>query len=311
MKISKEAVAMKGNEVTEEELAKINAFTGKELTADDVFVFSVKLCDNEIDRDGECFSAECLKTLAELFVGKTGISDHSWSSSRQVARIFSTEVIEDYTKSTSYGHTYAYIKARAYTLKTPANEEFIARIEGGINKEVSVGCAVSECTCSICGNPLGNENCSHIRGGTYAGRKCYGILDGATDAYEWSFVAVPAQREAGVIKGFLGADALTLTELVEKSGRAEFACEFEALTKQAEAGRRYLASLRADVVRLGVLTELWDAESLSKTVKHLDESELMSLKKSLEKKADKILPPATQLGAYKRKENKPEDEYMI
>ena len=39
MKISKEAVAVMGNEVTEEELLKINAFTGKKLSADDVFVF--------------------------------------------------------------------------------------------------------------------------------------------------------------------------------------------------------------------------------------------------------------------------------
>ena len=46
MKISKEAVATVGNDVTEEELLKINTFTGKKLTADDVFVFSVKLCDN-------------------------------------------------------------------------------------------------------------------------------------------------------------------------------------------------------------------------------------------------------------------------
>ncbi|MBQ8831351.1 MAG: hypothetical protein IJ017_07105 [Oscillospiraceae bacterium] len=311
MRISKEAVAMTGAEVTEKELAKINAFTGRELSADDVFVFSVKLCDNEIDRDGECFSAECLKTLAELFMGKTGISDHSWSSSRQVARIFDTEVIEDYAKSTSYGDVYTYIKARAYTLKTPANEEFIARIEGGINKEVSVGCAVSQCYCSICGNPLGDESCGHIRGLTYAGRKCYGILDGATDAYEWSFVAVPAQRDAGVIKGFYNADAATLSEFVEKCGKAEFTREFELLTKQAEAGRRYLSALKADVVRLGALTELWDAESLTETVKHMDESALLSLKKSLDKKADEILPPVTQLGAYKKNKVKPDDDYMI
>ncbi len=311
MKISKEAVAVAESTVTEEELLKINAFTGRELTAQDVFVFSVKLCDNEVDRDGECFSADCLKELAELFVGKTGISDHTWSSSRQVARIFDTEVIEDYAKSTTYGETYTYIKARAYMLKTKANEELIARIEGGINKEVSVGCAVSECTCSICGNPLGDERCGHIRGGTYAGRKCFGILDGATDAYEWSFVAVPAQRDAGVIKGFSGADAATLSELVEKSGRAEFAREFESLTKQAEAGRRYLAALRADAVRLGALTELWDADSLAETVKHMDEAALLSLVKSLEKKADEILPPVTQLGAYKKAKSKPDEDFMI
>ena len=311
MKISKEAVTMESAEVTEEELSLINAFTGKELTQEDVYVFSVKLCDNEVDRDGECFSAECLKDLAELFVGKTGISDHSWSSSRQVARIFKTEFVEDFEKTTSYGDIYTYIKARAYTLKTPANEEFIAKIQGGILREVSVGCAVSECTCSICGNPLGDESCGHIRGGTYGGRKCYGVLDGATDAYEWSFVAVPAQREAGVIKGVSHIDAETLSELVQKSGKTEFACEFEKLTKEAEAGRRYMASLRADVVRLGALTEMWEADSLREIAKTMDENALLSLRESLNKKADEILPPVTQLKAYRAKDNKPEDEYMI
>ena len=36
MKINKEAVALAESAVTEEELLKINAFTGKELTAEDV-----------------------------------------------------------------------------------------------------------------------------------------------------------------------------------------------------------------------------------------------------------------------------------
>lgn len=311
MKISKEAFTIRENEVTEAELSKINAYTGKELTADDVFVFSIKLCDNEIDRDGECFSTECLRELAMLFIGKTGISDHNWSSDRQIARIFDAEVIEEHGELTSYGETYTYVKARAYTLKTPGNEELIAGIEGGIKKEVSVGCAVSECTCSICGNPLGDELCSHVRGGVYANRKCYGILSGATDAYEWSFVAVPAQRNAGVIKGMHLLAAATLGEYVEKSGRAEFASEFELLTKQAEAGRRYIESLKADVVRLGALTETWDAENLREITKTMGEKALLSLRESLEKKADEILPPVTQLAAYKKKDFAVESEYLI
>ena len=34
----------------------------------------------------------------------------------------------------------------------------------------------------------------------YNGKTCYAILDEVTDAYEVSFVAVPAQRGAGVTK---------------------------------------------------------------------------------------------------------------
>ena len=62
-------------------LEKLNRFTRREHTADEVYIFDVVLCDNEVDRDGERFSVEALKKLKELFVGKTGISDHEAKSS--------------------------------------------------------------------------------------------------------------------------------------------------------------------------------------------------------------------------------------
>ena len=101
------------NLTAEQELELINKYTRTPLDESQVYVFSLTLCDNEVDRDFECFSTKSLDVLGEMFVGKTGISDHTWSSSRQVARIFDTEVIEDYAKSTTYGETYTYIKARA------------------------------------------------------------------------------------------------------------------------------------------------------------------------------------------------------
>ena len=44
--------------------------------------------------------------------------------------------------------------------------------------------------------------CDHEKGGEYGGKLCYHILDEPLDAYEWSFVAVPAQVNAGVTKRF-------------------------------------------------------------------------------------------------------------
>ena len=72
----------------EKELELINAYTRTPLNSEDVYTFTVTLCDNEIDRDFECFSTESLEKLKELFVGKTGISDHSMRSRDQAARIF-------------------------------------------------------------------------------------------------------------------------------------------------------------------------------------------------------------------------------
>ncbi len=44
-------------------LDKINRFTRRKLTEDEVYVFSVILCDNDIDRDCERFSDGALQSL--------------------------------------------------------------------------------------------------------------------------------------------------------------------------------------------------------------------------------------------------------
>ena len=53
-----------------EKLQLLNQFTRRELTEEEVYIFDVILCDNEIDRDFEKFSLSALKTLQELFIGK-------------------------------------------------------------------------------------------------------------------------------------------------------------------------------------------------------------------------------------------------
>ena len=76
----------------EQELEQINQYTRKAVTQDDVYLFTLTLCDNEVDREFERFTPEALKQLAELFKGKTGLFDHSCKSEQQSARVFSTWV---------------------------------------------------------------------------------------------------------------------------------------------------------------------------------------------------------------------------
>ena len=105
--------------------------------------FRCVLCDNEVDRDFERFSVSTLRELSELFVGATGICDHDWRSENQVARIYRTELVTEKGKTTSCGEAYVYLKGFAYMLRTEANAELIAQIEGGIKRETSVGCSVA------------------------------------------------------------------------------------------------------------------------------------------------------------------------
>ena len=187
---------------TAEELELINKYTRREFKADEVYVFSLTLCDNDVDRDYERFTVEALFELEKLFVGKTGIVDHESRSKNQTARIFKCKVESVEGKKTLTGDDYFRLTARAYIPISEGNKETIMSIDSGIRKEVSVGCSVEQSICSICGNTSNSLGCNHQKGKTYDGKLCFTELINPNDAYEWSFVAVPAQREAGVTKSY-------------------------------------------------------------------------------------------------------------
>ncbi|MFR8729047.1 MAG: hypothetical protein ACLVGA_13835, partial [Dysosmobacter sp.] len=181
--------------LTKEELDQVNRFSKAELTADQVYTFSVRLCDNEVDRDFERFGTEDLDRLGELFLGKSGIFDHQWSAKGQTARIYRTEVVREPGTVTAAGDEYRWLKGWAYLMRTEKNQELITEIEGGIKKEVSVGCSMGRSVCSVCGAE--NGACGHVKGQMYGEKLCFMELKDPKDAYEWSFVAVPAQPRAG------------------------------------------------------------------------------------------------------------------
>ena len=52
--------------VTEKVMDMINRYTIDPLKPEDVFCFSLTLCDNDIDRDNERFSDRALSELAKL-----------------------------------------------------------------------------------------------------------------------------------------------------------------------------------------------------------------------------------------------------
>ena len=78
---------------TQAELEQIRRYTRRDFAPEELYVFPAVLCDNQIDRDGERFSRDCLRELAELFVGVTGVFDHRASAEGQHARIFAARVV--------------------------------------------------------------------------------------------------------------------------------------------------------------------------------------------------------------------------
>ncbi len=271
VEIQKERSEQAAGTPAAEELAYINRYARTPLEAEQVYAFAVRLCDNEVDRDGERFTAAGLERLGELFLGKSGIFDHQWSARGQTARIYRTEVAAEPGRITAAGDGYCYLKGWAYLLRTEGNAELIAEIEGGIKKEVSVGCSVARSVCSVCGASAGT--CHHVKGEVYDGKLCYTELQEPTDAYEWSFVAVPAQRDAGVLKRYGGPDRTQLE-------------------KEAALGRRYMKELRREVARLAMLAdETVPGELWTGVAEKLEEPELLALKSAYERQTAKRLSP--------------------
>jgi len=305
----------------EGDLAKINHYTVEPLAADDIFVFTATLCDNDIDRDFEKFTLATLEELAPLFEGKTVIADHSMKSADQRARIFETFTEKQEGKTTADGEALYALKGRAYMLRTEQNAPLIAEIEAGIKKEGSVSCAVAKHTCSVCGRDRRTEGCEHRPSRQYEGKLCYTLLSEAQDAYEFSFVAVPAQKEAGVTKTFTVTEDKDTMELLQtlkscdnglqlsQSQAAELSQYIECLEDEAQLGSAYKKELSSKVFTL-LKEKLPSVEAtlLKSVIAVMTADELLGFQRSLEQRE----APTPQLAAKaERSESEHYSEFKI
>ena len=267
----------------QEDLEKINHLTRRPFTAEEVYTFKVALCDNEIDRDGERFSTQALYGLADLFLGKSGIFNHSMDAKTQSARIYDTAVETDQSRRTSCGEPYTRLVAKAYMPRTQGNEDLILEIDSGIKKEVSVGCSMGSAVCSVCGTDRREKDCGHRSGETYGGQPCCTVLGDPQDAYEWSFVAVPAQREAGVTKS---------CHTQEPSVKAE----------DAEWGRRWKAQMLQETAKYFSITcPDVTAQTAQRMAEGLSPEELEQVVKGLRRAAGSVVPLQPQLAVEKQR----------
>lgn len=316
----KDGYIEKGYTPLQDDFDKIRQFTRKEFTADELYIFSLILCNNDIDRDYEKFSVSALNELAKLFIGKTGIRDHSMKAADQTARIFDTWVEKLPNRKTADGEDFYVLRAKAYMVRSEENKSLITEIEAGIKKEVSVSCSMALSTCSVCGKSRKNSGCSHINGRKYGGKTCFSILSNAADAYEWSFVAVPAQREAGVTKSFnieKGDSDITdikkclSTEdeqIVLSNKQAKEICSYiEEREELAALGEEYKKSLIKELVSLCAKTvPQMDLKVFGGVAAVMTTKELLSFKNAFEKQQAVKNMPAPQLSVA---QNKPKDNF--
>lgn len=283
--------------VTDSDMELINKYARKQLSKDEVYTFTVVLCDNDVDRDYEHFTADTLEKLSQMFVGVTGIYDHEPSAKNQIARIYDCKCEFVEGKKTALGEDYMRVVAKAYIPVCDASREIIALLDSGIRKEVSVGCGIAKCTCSICGADMREHSCTHIKGEKYSGKLCCGVLSDPTDAYEWSFTAVPAQRKAGVIKSFLRYDD----------------DDYETMKRAAAQSERFKSYMILETVKAGVTAQIGiGSELLEKMVCSLSAEDMIKLKALFEEKSSQLFPVRSQLDITgKDKDISVNSEYSI
>lgn len=235
--ILRKSAAIEKSAISDADLAAINKFALKALSADEVFSFTVILCGNAVDRTFDRFTDSALEDMKELYVGKTVIKDHAHRADGQIARIYATELTEPDENG------YRQLKAKCYMVRTEKNADLIREIEGGIKREGSVSFTPKSYVCGICGADNLQTICRHWPGMTYKkdgeDTVCVFTIGGVSDCYEFSLVAVPAQPEAGVCKAYKGQIAK-----LEHPNDDDAAAADGLKASECESIRRRLAAAR-------------------------------------------------------------------
>ena len=126
------------------------------------------------------------------------------------------------------------------------------------------------------------------------------------DAYEFSFVAVPAQRDAGVLKGM---GSRSLKDLAERFGAQR---EYRELYKQAQLGAAFEKQLRDKVVRLCLMLDLGVEEPVLRGVLgKATAEELGAMEKALEARTAECFPMQTQLPGGNVPQTEMESGFLI
>lgn len=204
----------------------IRPMVSADTIAEQLYIFSIKMCNSEIDSDFDKLTPAFLTQFAE-YINSSPIpliKDHCWIAENQIGRVYRAEVLSEGLDS--IGEPYTYVLGYAYVA---ANSEIVARLKLGLLSEVSVGFDGKGYTCSSCGADVLSHDSQcpngHIFGSTIEGVTVYRNVGECTSALECSFVPVPAQD---------GAEVQSKSKEVKKVKRSEFFKKLGLKSKKAE-----------------------------------------------------------------------------
>lgn len=243
------------------DLDLINGYALEPLKATDVAVYTLRVANDQVDRDGERFNVEVLHDFAATLPGKSLLEGHAWGPVG-IGRFFKAwvEQVDGVT----------WLMAKCYLLTADEDAaEMIVKLNGGIASFVSIGFAAPSRVQVTDG--MGAYQFSEYRRGPNGEQ---------AEAIEASLVFLGAQYDAAVMKSM--SESLRAARGAKKSRRRGL---FKALADLIEhfVAEDAAAPAAAETEKKEPdVTEVAPVTHIEQEIDAMTDQELKSLKDSIE-----------------------------
>lgn len=156
--------------VPDEDEQLISKFLPIDCSMDDIYVFKMKIADNEIDSEYDCLDESALLSLTSDCIGmRVYINNDKYLCST----IYYTWIEKDNNRLTSYGSPYVKLMAKAFVWAD--NATFIRKLKSlkASDIQIHISATFEHAFCSICGADMLENGCDHIPGQVYDRSLCY------------------------------------------------------------------------------------------------------------------------------------------
>ena len=174
----------------QDEREAIARYALRPLGEEEYAIFSLDLCNNQIDRHFSRFPEEELAQINALVPGRPLMERHDLRGTLPRGRFYRSDLFRD--------DEYIAVRPSVYVMRTAENQDFILNIEGGVYRETSIGFSFRLPECSVCGKDL--RTCDHVPGKSYGDTTCHFIMRDVLEVLEGSVVSSGSQG-TGFVRG--------------------------------------------------------------------------------------------------------------
>lgn len=161
----------------------VNRYALRPLQSEEIAVFTLDLCNNQVDRHHSRFPEEELERVNALTPGRPLMERHDMAGSLPRGTFFRSQLHREGERVS--------VRPEVYVLRSEGNRDFILNIEGGVYRETSIGFSFRRPECSVCGRDL--RVCAHVPGRSYGGKTCHFVMRDVMEVLEGSVVPAGSQ----------------------------------------------------------------------------------------------------------------------